>query len=242
MTARQFALPFPQPELYVPDTFLPAQANAEACAWLDTPRTWPSLRLALHGDRGTGKTHLLRLFAARRKAIVLQGTALRDTHDFPPAPIAIDDADSVPDPESLLHHLNAASEAGQPVLLAARAPPAHWATRLPDLASRLRATTAVELGLPDETLLRALLARLIADRQLRVEEPVQDYLLARLPRTGAAMREAAARLDRASLAAGRRVSRRIAAEVLTSMAEDDGLHEDFMQTPDSPSLPAPRLL
>ena len=46
-----------------------------------------------------------------------------------------------------------------PVLLAARAPPARWNFRLPDLVSRLRATPTVALLAPDDGLLRALLAR-----------------------------------------------------------------------------------
>ncbi len=225
--ARQLVFPFPETETFDSEDFLLGLANAEACAWVDVPHKWPGGRLALYGDGGTGKTHLLHVFAARCKAALLPGAALQSFLDFSQTAVAIDDADSVPDPEALLHLLNAAAENGLPVLLAARTPPARWATGLPDLDSRLRATSAVELGQPDEGLLRALLARLIAERQLRIEEVVQDYLLARLPRTGAAMREAAARLDRASLAAGKRVSRRIAADVIASLIEDGGADEDF---------------
>ncbi len=134
------------------------------------------------------------------------------------AALAIDDSDTVTDPRALLHMLNAAAERGMPVLLAARTPPAVWPTALPDLASRLRAITTVELHLPEDDLLRPLLARLLADRQLRVPEKLQEYLLARLPRTGGALREAAARLDRLSLAQGGQVTRALAAQV----AEDCG--------------------
>ena len=240
--ARQLTLPFPDRVTYIPDNFLPTPANAQARAWLETPKEWPAGRLALYGEGGTGKTHLLHLFAARHQALVLPAQALRHFNDFPHTPLAIDDADAVADPQSLLHLLNAAAEKHLPVLLAARAAPARWPSNLPDLDSRLRAVTAVELGQPDEHLLRALLARLIAQRQLRVEESVQDYLLTRLPRTGAAMREAAARLDRASLAAGRRVSRKLAAEILAGMAEDGGFDEVSAPNADSPSPTTPRLL
>ncbi len=134
--------------------------------------------------------------------------------------IAIDDADTAPDPEALLHLLNAAGEARRPVLLAGTTPPARWRPTLPDLDSRLRAITAIGLRQPDDGLLRALFARLIAERQLRVDETVQAYLLARLPRSCAALREAAARLDRASLAAGKRVSRALAAETLQRLQDE----------------------
>jgi chromosomal replication initiation ATPase DnaA len=153
------------------------------------------------------------VFAARAGAALVPGESVRDVGEPPQRALAIDDAESAA-PEPLLHLLNAAAEARVPVLLAGRAPPARWDFALPDLVSRLRALTSVALQAPDDALLRALLARLLADRQLVVAEPVQEFLLARLPRTGAALREAAARLDQASLASGGRVTRTMAADVL----------------------------
>jgi chromosomal replication initiation ATPase DnaA len=246
LVTRQLALPFPQTCLFSPAGFLPAVANADARAWLAAPATWPNQRLALHGPAGSGKTHLLHIFAAQNHAILMPGPTLRYLPDLPPdAPIAIDDADAAPDPETLLHLLNIAAERHLPLLLAGRTPPARWTIALPDLLSRLRATQAVALIEPDDALLRALLAQLIAARQLRVEEHVQAYLLARLPRTCAAMREAAACLDRISLAEGSRITRAIAAQVLARMqagTAEDAEDEDFVPPGEEPSPLTPRLI
>ncbi|MDA8253677.1 MAG: chromosomal replication initiator DnaA, partial [Rhodospirillales bacterium] len=122
--------------------------------------------------------------------------------------------------------------------LAGRTPPARWPVALPDLASRLRATAAVEIRPAEDELLRALLARLLAERQIAVSEAVQAWLLARLPRTPAAVREAAARLDRAALAAGGPISRAVAAAVLSEMGAADSPPESAAPPPPSP----PRLL
>lgn len=211
---RQLALPFAAAAQYDSEDFLADPANAEARAWLDTP--WPGGRLALWGEEGCGKTHLLHVWAARAGATVLPGPELRGLMALPPGGIAVDDADAARE-EPLLHLLNAAAEAGLPTLLAARDAPARWRTRLPDLASRVRATAAVELRPPGDDLLRALLARLLAARQLVVAEAVQDWLLLHLPRHPAALREAAARLDHAALAAGRRVDRTLAAAIAAGL-------------------------
>ena len=128
--------------------------------------------------------------------------ALSGLPELPAAGIAIDDADAVADEDALLHLLNAAGEAGLPVLLAARTPPARWAAHLPDLASRLRAMTAVEIGPPEDTLLRTLLARLLADRQLRVPEPGAGMAGA----APAAQRRGAARCGRAPGCRGTRAA------------------------------------
>ena len=218
--ARQLALPFAHEAHF--DDFLAGEANAAALAWV-ARGDWPSRRLALWGGAGSGKTHLLHLWARREGAVLLDGASVRGPFEalaLGAGGLAVDDAELAGE-ETLLHLLNAAAEAGRPVLLAARPAPARWGTALADLRSRLRAASAVELGAPDDALLRALLARLLAERQLAVGEGVQDWLLARLPRTGAALREAAARLDRASLAEGRRVTRALAARVLpgVEMAE-----------------------
>jgi chromosomal replication initiation ATPase DnaA len=194
---------------------LSAEANQEALAWLTGPDAWPGGRLAVFGGPGCGKTHLLHVFAEREGTAVRAGGTLREVPaEMPRCAIVLDDADLVPNEEVLLHVLNAAAEAGVPVLLAGRSPPSRWPAALPDLVSRLRATTSVRIADPDDALLGALLARLLAERQMVVSEAVQAFLLARLPRTGAAVREAAALLDRASLAAGGRVTRAMAEDVL----------------------------
>ena len=110
--------------------------------------------------------------------------------------------------------LNTARDQGLTLLLTARLAPARWTVALPDLASRLRAMTAVEIGPPDEALLQVLFDRLLSDRQLIVPEPVKAWLLRRLPRLPAALRAAAARLDRLSLADGKPVTRAMASRLL----------------------------
>jgi len=248
---RQLPLPFAHAPHFDGAAFLRADSNRAALAWLEPAASWPQGRLALWGPEGSGKTHLLHLWAARTGARRLHGPGLRfpalmaGLHDN----LAIDDADAAPE-RDLLHLLNAAHEAGLHVLMAARTPPARWPVGLPDLASRLRATAATELLAPDDELLRTLLARLLAERQIAVPEAVQDWLRLRLPRTSAALREAVARLDRLALAAGGRVTRHLAAIVVADLDDnddradgDDQQDDDDLMTTDGPALlPPSRLL
>jgi chromosomal replication initiation ATPase DnaA len=198
--------------------FLHAPCNAAALAWLARTEDWPNQRLALWGEAGNGKTHLMHIWAERAGAVLLAGPSLYGLPNLPACGgLAVDEADETGDEAALLHLLNAAHEAGLPVLLAGRAAPARWGTRLADLASRLRAVSAVEIGPPDDELLRALLVRLVTERQLVVAEAVQEWLLRRLPRTPEALRKAVERLDEASLAGSSAVTRVLAASALADM-------------------------
>jgi len=216
----QLALPFPYEPDYAGTPFIPAPSNEAARVWLGRKEHWPGGRLALWGEAGCGKTHLLHRWASEAGATLIQGRSLGGITDLPSGGgLAIDDADQAEE-RPLLHLFNAAGEAGLSVLLVARTPPARWPVRLPDLASRLKSVQAVGIRPAEDDLLRALLAGLLADRQLAVLESIQDWLLLRLPRTPAVIREAAARLDGAALAAGAGVTRSLAGQVLADLTRD----------------------
>ncbi|HEX3983157.1 MAG TPA: chromosomal replication initiator DnaA, partial [Acidisoma sp.] len=178
-STRQLALPFAYVPRFRVEDFIAAPSNDEARAWLGRTASWPAGRLALYGEPGCGKTHLLQLWAERTGALLLDGPALRCLPELAGSPaIALDDADAAPDETVLLHLINLAAEMRRPLLLVGRTAPARWPIALPDLASRLRAMTAVAVRPAEDPLLRALLARLLSERQLVLGESLQDWLLA----------------------------------------------------------------
>ncbi len=213
---KQLALPFAEVRDYATEDFCAAPSNAMARDWLARPEAWTNGRLILWGEAGCGKTHLLHVWAAAAGAEIMNGATLHGLIR-PTRAVAIDDADIVVDPRTLLHLLNAAWEEKVPVLMTSRLPPARQTIPLADLASRLRATETVEIRAPEEELLALLLTRLTADRQLNLSIPVSNFLLTHVPRTAGALREAVARLDRATLGRGIRITRQLAAEILEEM-------------------------
>jgi chromosomal replication initiation ATPase DnaA len=176
---------------------------------------------------------------------VLDGAGLRGLPEVPAgaAGVAVDDADCVPEETALLHLLNLCAERRQALLLAGREPPARWPVALPDLRSRLRATAVAAVRPPEDALLAALLRKHFADRQLRLDPALAAWLLPRLPREAAAVAEAAARLDRAALAGGGKVTRSLAALAMRGAPGfGGGEDDDAMASPGGDaSTPPPRL-
>jgi chromosomal replication initiation ATPase DnaA len=75
----------------------------------------------------------------------------------------------------------------------------------------------VRIEPPDEALLRALLVKLFADRQLTVEPHVVAYLALHMERSADAARRIVAEMDRLALKMHRRPTRALAAEALHAL-------------------------
>jgi chromosomal replication initiation ATPase DnaA len=225
--ARQltFDLALPPPTYARADLVL-SDGNREALAWLDRWPDWPAPALALSGPRGSGKTHLGRIWAARAAAALREGSdleaksvadlaTLAEAH----AALLIDDADRAPD-RALFHLYNLLRERRGHMLLVSELPPARWRIALPDLASRLRAAPAVAVATPDDELLGSIILKQLADRQLHAGPGVVQYLVARMERSAEVARRVVAALDRRALVERREIDRRLAADVLAELAGD----------------------
>lgn len=176
--------------------FVVSACNAEAAAALARGRDWPGGALALVGPEGAGKSHLAAIWAAET-----------------PAGTVMEDADQAPAGETLFHALNAATPEA-PLLLTARTRPAAWTAMVPDLRSRLNALRVIELQEPDDAVLSGVLQRLFAQRSIRPPDDLIPYLIRRIGRSVPEARAVVDRLDEASLAEGRSVTRALAREVL----------------------------
>jgi chromosomal replication initiation ATPase DnaA len=215
---RQLSLALGHRESFDRADFLSGPGNETALAVIDRWTDWPARAIALIGPEGSGKSHLAAIWAKTAGARVITSGAI-DALSVPEVlssgAVAIEDADrSEFDEAALFHLLNLAREQSAYILITARQAPASWPTRLPDLASRLRALPVVTLEPPDDALLGAVLVKLFADRQLAVDARLIAFLVHRIERSFAAARTAVAELDREAMRLKRPVNRALAAEIL----------------------------
>lgn len=203
----QFALPLEYRSADGEADFYISEANATAVAMLDRWPDWPSHTLIVVGPEGSGKSHLLRLFAGRHPGAV---------HIF-------DDADAAGrDENAMFHAWNAAQANGPALLVAARRPPGEWRVQLPDLASRLGAAGIIYIDAPDDALLAEIVAKSFRERGLRVSPIVIEYMIQRIERSFAAAASAVAAIDAAALAGQRAVTVPLVREALRLGDTTDG--------------------
>jgi chromosomal replication initiation ATPase DnaA len=214
---RQLVLALPHAESFAREDFLAGPSNSAALKLIERWPDWPAPVVALVGPEGSGKSHLAAIWAEMSGARAVSARLLGET-DLPAAfatgALVVEDLELESfDERALFHLLNLAREEGASVLITARSAPASLKVEIRDLASRLRALPVVTLEPPNDELLRALIVKLAADRQIAVDQPLVNYLVNRIERSFAAARAAVARLDQEAMRRQRPVTRALAAEL-----------------------------
>jgi chromosomal replication initiation ATPase DnaA len=215
---RQLALSLDHPESFAREDFLSGPSNAAGIALVESWPDWPSRAMALVGPEGSGKSHLASIWASESGARFVAARALSATNllgALATGALVVEDAAAGAfDERALFHLLNLAREEQAFVLITARTPPPVWSLGIRDLASRLKAVPVATISAPDDTLLRAVLVKHFADRQLAVDESLVSYVVTRIERSFSATRAIAARLDQEALRRKRQLTRALAAEIL----------------------------
>jgi len=198
-----------------------AGANAAAVAAVQALALEPGASwIYLHGAGGSGRSHLLMaacqaasaagrrvqylpLAALGNRAAALRGVSGSEL-------LALDDLGVIAGDRDAEHALfdlyNRAKAEGSALLFAAESAPSPLGIELPDLCSRLGACTQFALKLLDDGERRIVLKAQAAARGIELDDSVLDWLFARYARDLGALLDLLDKLDRASLAAQRRIT------------------------------------
>jgi chromosomal replication initiation ATPase DnaA len=218
---RQLAFALPHAESLTRDNFLEGPANEAALALIERWPDWPNRIMLLAGEEGSGKSHLASIWAQQSGARMISAHALTAAsvpNALATGALVVEDLKPEDfDERALFHLMNLAREEAAFMLITARTSPSAFEIELLDLRSRLRAVPVVALAPPDDRLLRALIVKFCADRQLAVDESLVGYLVGRIERSYGAARRAVELLDSESLRLGRPVTRALAAELLRNV-------------------------
>lgn len=200
-SASQIALPLPPAREGDPASIVIGNANAGVVEALRDPARWPFRTAILRGPPRSGRSLLGRWFAH---------AGLGET---------IDPADAM-DETALFHRWNRAQEEGTALLLipgGGSGGAAPWEIALPDLRSRLGAALALEIGAPDDDMMRDLLVSHAERRGLVLPEDALAYVVPRMTRSFAAAERFVATLDRLALERQARPTRNLCRDALESI-------------------------
>jgi chromosomal replication initiation ATPase DnaA len=214
--ARQLVLDLAQRPALGAEDFLISRSNRAAAEVIDRWPDWPSPCVVVVAPPRAGKTHLANVWRLRSGAVRLEAKSLSEKHVAETAgAVLVEDLHAgIGEERALFHLLNLVREHKRSMLLTSRCLPGELDVRLPDLRSRLRALPVAAIDPPDEVLLKAVLVKHFADRQLAVEPHVIGYIALHMEQSMEAAASVVAAIDRAAMAAHRKVTRALAAEIL----------------------------
>lgn len=221
--AQQLPFDLPHRPAAARQDFFVAPCNAEAVQLIDLWPAWITPMQFIYGPHASGKSHLLAVWQEKSGALAISADAIGAGVDVTALASAqaviIDNCETLHSDaeEHLFHIFNDLKLRDVPCLIAGALPPSQMRFEIPDLASRLRSLPAIGLGEADDTLLQAVMKKLLLDRQLEMNPQVMDYVMLRVDRNCEAILNFVARLDEYSLALGKPITRNIAADVLVQI-------------------------
>lgn len=211
-------LPLAPPRLSRRDYVVTA-GNETTLLLLDAWRASDEPFLAIAGPVGAGKSHLLAILAEAFRAPVIEAGALGRADETTPL-IAIDQAEITTDSHELVRLLEATRRRGARAAIAGRGEPGDWAGGLVDLRTRLAAMPRIDAAEPDEALLRAVILKLLIDRQLRPPADLIEQAAARLPKTFKAAQIFVALLDEEAGSRGVDITAALGREIAANLSEE----------------------
>jgi chromosomal replication initiation ATPase DnaA len=213
----QLVLPFGvTPALGLSD-FVVAPCNQDAFRFIARWPDWPARAVALHGPRSSGKSHLARIWHARSGAHLLVSrelTAERIARLDAGIPVGVEDMDAAAPSADRDQALMALFERPGEVLFTGRTPPAQWPAAMGDIRSRFDALLVFPVWAPDDALLRNLMHKHFADRQLNVPEAAIERIVLHLERTPDAIADFVGKVDAKALSEKRAITERLVLELI----------------------------
>lgn len=185
---QQEIFPFHKVENLNWNDFVMSEENLDAVSSLTKWPQWITNGLIIHGEPGTGKTHLAALWAQSANAIYVLNESLKhNTRDLfqNNCNFVIDNFENFLTTSNyawLFDFLNIAKEKNRSFLILAKKHPQSWGITLKDLSSRIFTIPCVKIHQPNDELLLKIAQKISKDLQISIQKDVLQYLLNFIPR------------------------------------------------------------
>jgi len=182
------------------DDFITSESNRIAYEMIKSWPKWSSNIVLIYGDKSCGKTHLAKIWQKASNAKFLNALDVYTNRYDVSNNYIIDGIEKISDEAAFFHFFNRFKENGNgSLLLTSSKHPAQGGIRLADLRSRLSALPSAGISRPDDEMLRTIFVKKFAERQLKVDIDVINYLITRVERSFTFAEELVVLLDKQAL-------------------------------------------
>ncbi len=215
---KQLVLDFPIIKNYLEQDFYVSSSNHEAFKTIDSWPKWIKRTVNIYGPSGSGKSHLSSIFSNKTISLKIKYSELSDKtfENFKTKEVLIIE-DFVNDgkKEELLYSLHDNVDRFNKYLLFTSVVPMNsMKFKLPDLKSRISSCNIIEIKLPDDNLVEAILSKRLSDRQIIIDKKYMKYAIKRIERSYENLSQFIYMLDKLSLKSGKSINFKVIREVL----------------------------
>ena len=186
-----------------------SDVNKEAVKWLDAWPNWATFGFIVCGPFGSGKSHLAQVLKALSHGDIIESKDISDENidQLSEKKCLIIENIELLRSETLLFHLyNMLLENKNNLMLTSKLTMSQIRFELPDLKSRLLSMPQVNIGFPDDRLLKNLLIKQFLDKGILVEMDVIEYLIKRIDRSFEAISKLVSKIDFQSLEKAKKIT------------------------------------
>ena len=187
---------------------------------------WPNTSIntkifCIYGPLGSGKTHISKVWMEKSNAIIFNSIgdlSFDYLSGFDRNLIFEDVSPNKNWPENLLFEfINEIKSSRLSLLITCNSDPLKLKWKTKDLISRFASFTNIEIKLPDDFLIKKLLIKQFADRQLSLDGEQIEYISKRIERSYSSIIEIVERIDNLALQHQKAISKYIIKEAIKSL-------------------------
>lgn len=217
----QLCFNFPSQDKFLPEDFITSSCNDAVFSFVSNynpnNKTTPKI-FAISAPKSAGKTYLACIWQKKMGAEFLDLTGLKNANLAqlikPNKSYIIEDIDQIKEQELLLAIFNLAQEKSSFLMLTSKINLNRLGLKIKDLDSRLKNVFCLNISKPDDDLIKMLLIKSFANKQLKVNNKVIDFLTKNLNRSFDSIFDVVKLLEFYSQEKKRRITIILAKEVL----------------------------
>ena len=182
--------------------FFVSESNFYAYNLLLSWPKWEKKIINIHGERYSGKTHLIKIFLEKNNGLIIDLKKLKN-YDLDKIRfnenIIIDNIPNEFDESLFYSFIDTIEKYNKYLILTSNKSLKDLNIKLSDLNSRLKNCLFAEIQKPDDILIQALITKNLADYQITLNSKLIDFISRRITRSYGKIREFICTIDKISL-------------------------------------------
>ena len=202
---------------YNKNDFFVSESNFYAYNLLLSWPKWEKKIINIHGERYSGKTHLVEIFLEKNKGLLIDIQKLNnfDLEELRfNENIIVDNINNDIDENIFYSLIDTIEKYNKFLILTSDKSLNDLNLKLNDLRSRLKNCLFAEIQKPDDILVQALIIKNLGDFQISVDKKLIDFISKRITRSYAKIREFVCTIDEISLKKKKPINLKIIKEIL----------------------------